>query len=529
MVPITEQSNEKSINIDLQSPENILKTLLECESEIFDGYNEYKGLFDVQLIDQTVALIEKIKLNIKKYGSTNIILIGAGTSGRLCRYIAKTFRTLDITKINIIPIIAGGTLALVRAQPNTEDSFDEGVQDFLRYTENLERSQFFVIGVSCGLSAKYVQGALDEANKYSNGHTAILGFNPKDLGKINLGDQITVLNPIVGPEPIVGSVRMKGGNTTLIVIYAILLSALDNSENSKESFIKFINAFKVYIDVIKGKTDQLKSVIEIIGNSLKDGSRLYTFSNKTLGPLCIFDAAECPPTFGANLTDVNGFTINGALDLSFYENDENLQFAKEIGVDYFMKSILPDISENDFVILIQYKNEDKEMFDEIEKHHKNSRRICLLEEDSILINNANININISKLSIYTVQLIIRSILVYISTGSFILAGKIFENKMIDLKITNKKLFDRAIRIVSSISKKDDETTQIALKKIIVEDISDNLQFEKLIEVASKRNNVIPLTILLLFYPDKSITELKAIISNQPIIRKLILNELKLHQ
>jgi len=52
-------------------------------------------------------------------------------------------------------------------------------------------------------------------------------------------DRFFILNPIVGPEPVAGSSRMKGGSMTKILLETILCSALNFDENSRKIIRKF--------------------------------------------------------------------------------------------------------------------------------------------------------------------------------------------------------------------------------------------------------------------------------------------------
>lgn len=59
-----------------------------------------------------------------------------------------------------------------------------------------------------------------------------------------------------------------------------------------------------------------------------------------------------------------------------------------------------------------------------------------------------------------------TVLTSIILGGFILQGKVYENRMIDLGITNSKLFDRACGIISQFGKVDNKTARINLLRAI---------------------------------------------------------------
>ncbi|OGM10716.1 hypothetical protein A2Z67_01955 [Candidatus Woesebacteria bacterium RBG_13_36_22] len=529
-IPVTERSNYKTKDIDMLDAKSISRVLSNCEEEIFTGYESSRGIYNEKLLRKYISFSKKINQEIYENGNVNLILIGAGTSGRLCRLMAKVLSPLVEDKINIIPIIAGGIKALVRAEPNTEDKVEEGVSDYLNHTKNIDRSKCFVIGVSCGLSASYVKGALDEANKYSEGKTAIIGFNPIHLATVDLGKKIQILNPVIGPEPIVGSVRMKGGTTTMILIYALVLSSIGTSRNIKDVILNTFKDSKEALSKIRSYQEVIAQLINFGNKALQSGGSIYLLGSSSYGALCIYDAAECPPTFGAKIDQVNGYSQNGIDDLVYYPNEKKEVMAKEISLNIFKENTLLKLTKKDIALVIRNTGEGAESISEILK--SKFKNLYLMEViskgEKKEGNKRNRNVvfvgdwknNFQKL------LFIRSLLVQLSTGSFVLSGKVYENKMIDLRITNKKLFLRAIRIVSHITHKDKDRIKESLLKSIYEGkVTFKTNLEDTITLSASCENIVPLTILSLVYPEKSIESLRLMLKKEPIVRKLVLEEL----
>ncbi len=529
-VPLTERSNFKSKDIDILTAKEITKVISECEEEIFGGYENSKGVYDEQIVRRCVLFAKKIQQEIHKNGEINVILVGAGTSGRLCRLMAKVLTPLVRGKINIIPIIAGGIKALVRAQPNTEDKIEEGVADYLSYTKDIDRSNCFVIGVSCGLSANYVKGALNEANKYFKGKTAIIGFNPIELATVDLGKDIQVLNPIIGPEPIVGSVRMKGGTTTMILIYTLITSSILNPELIKKKLIDTFKNCEVTLSRIRNYQSVIARLINSGSKTLQSGRSIYLLGFSNYGALCIYDAAECPPTFGAKINQVNGYSETGVADLVYYPDEKGEKMAKEIDMNVFVRDILPNLTENDIAVAIRNSNEStNEIAEVISLRLKNLYWVQVAQREEKLGESKkgeSVVIQEDWKDHFQKLLFIRSLLVHLSTGSFVLSGKVYENKMIDLRITNKKLFLRAIRIVNHITRKDENDIEKALLRSIYEGaVPSGNNLADHIALSATRENIVPLTILSLVYPQKSLDDLKSMLKGKPIVRKLVISEL----
>lgn len=521
LIPVTERSNPKSKDIDLLTALGISRVLTSCESEIFDGWEGSGGIFDEKIIKKCASFAEKIQNKISQGARPDVVLVGAGTSGRLCRLMAKVMAPVVGNKINLIPIIAGGIKALVRAEPNTEDRIQDGIDDFLTYTQNLDRSECFVIGVSCGLSANYVKGALDEANNYSQDKTAIIGFNPSDLATVTLGNAIQILNPIIGPEPIVGSVRMKGGTTTMILIYALLMAASQKKTTAKEAYFKQLRFCKDTLAKISDYEDEIARLITAGSKALRSGGRVYLTGSGGFGTLCIYDAAECPPTFGAKIDQVNGYSRQGIGELVYYPSEGKEKLAKEISFEVFAKEMLPGLSKRDlFLTISDTKNTLR---------HTNfyAIRLVPLREKAASVQGETIYLENAWQNYFQKLLLVRTLLGQLSTGSFVLAGKVYQNKMIDLRITNKKLFLRAIRIISEITEKEEAIVKRALLKSIYKGqppSSDSL--ESHISMSAGKENVVPVAILSLIYPAKPVEELKLLLENEPVIRKLVIRELK---
>ncbi|CAF4372394.1 unnamed protein product [Rotaria socialis] len=81
-VPFTERRNALTMNIDADAIGDAADRLHECNMEVFNGYENYKGLSDddfLNKLDQLVILVKGILQNEKGI----IVISGCGTSGRI--------------------------------------------------------------------------------------------------------------------------------------------------------------------------------------------------------------------------------------------------------------------------------------------------------------------------------------------------------------------------------------------------------------------------------------------------------------
>ena len=147
-------------------------------------------------------------------------IIGAGTSGRLGIVDASECPpTYGVPHGMVIGIIAGGDNAIRKAVEFAEDDPLRGWKDLLEHQINELDT---VVGIAASGTTPYVIGALEECKK--NGIlTAGLTCNPgSPIG--TLPDHCLI--PVVGPEYVTGSTRMKSGTAQKLVLNMISTSVM---------------------------------------------------------------------------------------------------------------------------------------------------------------------------------------------------------------------------------------------------------------------------------------------------------------
>ena len=150
-----------------------------------------------------------------------LFYVGAGTSGRLGVLDASEMPPTYNTDPSMVQgIIAGGFAALVRAQEGAEDRPDDGAAAM---DERAVGSFDFVLGIASSGTTPFVHGALRRA-KERGARTGLLmcTYPTPDL---TAGYDV-VIAPLVGPEVITGSTRMKAGTATKMVLNTITTSSM---------------------------------------------------------------------------------------------------------------------------------------------------------------------------------------------------------------------------------------------------------------------------------------------------------------
>ncbi len=149
-----------------------------------------------------------------------MIYIGAGTSGRLGILDASECPpTFGTRPEQVVGIIAGGHKAILSAVENVEDNKAQGAMDL----QNLNFSNRDVlVGLAASGRTPYVIGAMEYAHS-QNAFVAIVSCNPH--GEMaQLAD--VAITPVVGPEVVTGSTRLKAGTAQKLVLNMISTGAM---------------------------------------------------------------------------------------------------------------------------------------------------------------------------------------------------------------------------------------------------------------------------------------------------------------
>lgn len=199
---ITEQRNENSLNIDSKPIEEII--------EIFN--NEDKNAVNA-VIKEKGNIAKAVNLIVDAFKNNGrLFYVGAGTSGRLgVLDSAECPPTFGVSREMVQGIIAGGYEALVRSIEGAEDKPEDGASAI---RERGVTSRDVVVGIASSGRTPYVIGALQEAHNIG-AKTVFLQCNPlrTDMPFVDV-----FILPIVGPEIIAGSTRLKAGTATKLVL-----------------------------------------------------------------------------------------------------------------------------------------------------------------------------------------------------------------------------------------------------------------------------------------------------------------------
>ena len=209
-LPTTEKRNRRSENIDELSTRQIVD-LINTEDALVPAAVARQREHIAAAVDMVVERLAK---------GGRLFYVGAGTSGRLGVLDASECPpTFGVSPLLVQGIIAGGRRALVRSAEGAEDYAADGAEAIDK--KRITPADVVVGLAACGMTP-YVHGALNRARQIGAG-TVFVTCAPEAVKHIPAE---IVINPVVGPEVITGSTRMKAGTATKLVLNTLTTAAM---------------------------------------------------------------------------------------------------------------------------------------------------------------------------------------------------------------------------------------------------------------------------------------------------------------
>jgi len=199
---LTEQPNPASTSIDALETAEMLR-VINAEDQKVAVAVEREIPAIARAVDAIVATIER---------GGRLFYIGAGTSGRLGVLDASECPpTFSVSYDLVQGIMAGGPGALVKAAEGTEDDSSQGARDLVARGFT---AADVLVGITASGRTPYVLGAVAEAKRMGS-VTIGISCTPHS----ELAEAVAIpISPVVGPEVIAGSTRMKAGTAQKLVL-----------------------------------------------------------------------------------------------------------------------------------------------------------------------------------------------------------------------------------------------------------------------------------------------------------------------
>ena len=262
-------------------------------------------------------------------------------------------------------------------------------------------------------------------------HTVVVvGFNPASLARdVNIEyvsnkprksfrslltehekkkvEKLFLLNPVIGPEPVTGSSRMKGGSATVILLDALKSSIVSHLQGKEKPEDRLTKSLENSFQSVKQAFEPQSSVFEIMkrtAQALRDGGRVYYSSfDPHAGMIGAIDFSEMPDTYGTAFDRMTA--------VIFHEHDLPVPVTRSF-------------EPNDHLDVVIQINKDR----------------------SLVLEDKNRSIKTTSFTALSLKIVLNTISTYAqSQGRYAIQG----NDSIGITAANDKIYDRCLRIIKS--------------------------------------------------------------------------------
>jgi N-acetylmuramic acid 6-phosphate etherase len=220
-------------------------------------------------------------------------------------------------------------------------------------------------------------------------------------------------------------------------------------------------------DIVAGELPHIEQAVDLVMTAFRSGGRLIYVGAGTSGRLGVLDAAECPPTFGSDPTQVQGIMAGGRRAL--VRAVEGSEDDAEAGARAIQDK---QVGPNDVVMGIAASRRTPFVLAAVAEARRagaktiyltmNARTtidfpvdvaICPVVGPEVLMGSTRMKSGMAQ----------KMVLTMITTTAYVLLGKTYENMMVDLMATSAKLRERAKRVVMTVTGVPYERAEAALK------------------------------------------------------------------
>src|SRR2546423_4686005 len=285
----TERRNPRTASIDLASAIEIVDLINAEDRRVPEVVGTQR--------EQIARAVEIAEATFRRGG--RLFYVGAGTSGRLGVLDASEIPpTFGANPELVQGIIAGGLPALTRAQEGAEDVVQNGAKEMDQH-EIGEKD--FVIGIAASGTTPYVRAALERAIELG-AKTGIVSCSPPPPDLVRRLD-VAIL-PIVGPEVVTGSTRMKAGPATKLVLNSITTVAIVRLGKTYRNLIVDLRATN---NKLIDRSQRI--VMEVCGVTRDEATKLLEHAGKSVKLAIVMQKKSVSREKAEKLLDDNGGVI----------------------------------------------------------------------------------------------------------------------------------------------------------------------------------------------------------------------------
>src|SRR5262245_15916513 len=219
--------------------------------------------------------------------------------------------------------------------------------------------------------------------------------------------------------------------------------------------------------IVAGELSFIEQAVELVVTAFRSGGRLIYAGAGTSGRLGVLDAAECPPTFGADPSQVQGIMAGG--ERALVRAVEGAEDDADAGAKAIADK---DVGPNDVVMGIAASRRTPFVLAAVAEARRRGAKtiyltmnarstidfpvdvaICPVVGPEVLMGSTRMKSGMAQ----------KMVLTMITTTAYVLLGKTYENMMVDLMGTSAKLRERAKRVVMTVTGVDYDRAQAVLK------------------------------------------------------------------
>jgi N-acetylmuramic acid 6-phosphate etherase len=259
---VSEGRNPETMGIDLLPTVDILRKINDEDRGVPAAVEK--------VIPEIAFAVDRIVGAFQKGG--RLIYMGAGTSGRLGVLDASECPpTFGVPQDMVLGLIAGGPDALMRATEGAEDDVKNGVKELQDI--NLTADDV-VVGIAVSGRTPYVIGGLTYA-KEVGATTVALSCN---TASIIAGIADIAISPVVGPEALTGSTRLKSGTAQKLVLNMLTTASMIRIGKSYENLMVdvhpsnkklFARAARIVMQATRCTAEQARQALDRTDNDVK--------------------------------------------------------------------------------------------------------------------------------------------------------------------------------------------------------------------------------------------------------------------
>jgi N-acetylmuramic acid 6-phosphate etherase len=262
----TEERNARSRDIDRRPTLGIIDTINAEDRRVAAAVGRERR--------KIAAAVDLVVESLRRGG--RLLYVGAGTSGRLgVLDAAECPPTYGTPRRAVQGIIAGGRRALTRSIEGAEDRAADGAAAVAK--RRVGRRDVVVGIAACGLTP-FVRGAVRQARR-AGARTVFIACAPEALKSIQVD---VIINPIVGPEVVAGSTRMKAGTATKLVLNALTTAAMIRLGKVYGNLMVDLRATNVKL---RDRAERI--VMEVAGLSRRRAARLLKRARGMVKPALV--------------------------------------------------------------------------------------------------------------------------------------------------------------------------------------------------------------------------------------------------